>query len=104
MRSLRGKIAAMVVLVVLMCSLILSFVSYQRASKNLSVQLESSYSISAERYVQELVAWINTNATIIDTMAADIVTEEIVDSSGAKLARAPKAEGGQVRQLLSHKS
>ena len=79
MKSLRGKMTVIVVLIVLLCSGILSGISYFKASGILSKELENNYSISAERYTQKLTAWINTNATIIDTLSADIVTNRVFD-------------------------
>ena len=79
MKSLRAKKTVMIVLVVLVSIGLLLLVSYQRASGSMSAQLEQNYSIIADKYAQELTAWVNTNATIIDTMAAEIATEGIYD-------------------------
>ncbi|MCR5283161.1 MAG: methyl-accepting chemotaxis protein [Lachnospiraceae bacterium] len=81
MKSLRGKMTLIVVLIVLLCSGILSIISYFKASTILSGELETNYSIAADRYAQELTAWMNKNATIIDTLCADINTNRIFDRS-----------------------
>ena len=67
----------LIVLAVLIgIGLILAF-SYRRASERLTAQLEKNYSTVADKYAQELTAWVNTNATIIDTLASEISTGEI---------------------------
>lgn len=81
MKSLRAKKTVVIVLAVLVCIGLLMLISYQRASGSVSAQLEQNYSIIADKYAQELTAWVNTNATIIDTMAAEIATEGIYDES-----------------------
>jgi signal transduction histidine kinase/CheY-like chemotaxis protein/HPt (histidine-containing phosphotransfer) domain-containing protein len=67
----------MIVLLVLGSSVFLSFISYQRARKSLVAQLEDNYGVAAQKYALELTSWINTNATIIDTMAAEIAVNDI---------------------------
>ncbi len=67
----------MIVLLVLGSSVLLSFISYQRARKSLVAQLEDNYGVAAQKYALELTSWINTNATIIDTMAAEIAVNDI---------------------------
>ena len=62
----------LIVLVVMGSSILLSFFSYLRARSSLMSQLEDNYSVAAEKYALELTAWLNTNATIIDTLAAEI--------------------------------
>ena len=62
----------MIVLVVLVSSGLLSVISYRRAKSSVVSQSEENYRVAADKYAQELTAWINTNATMIDTMAADI--------------------------------
>ena len=79
MKSLRVRMTIMIVLVVLVSTGLLLLISYQRASDSMSAQLEQNYSIVADKYAQELTAWINTNATIIDTMAAEIATDSLFD-------------------------
>ncbi|MCR5847971.1 MAG: response regulator [Lachnospiraceae bacterium] len=67
----------MIVLLVLGSSVLLSFISYQRARHSLISQLEDNYDVAAQKYALELTSWINTNATIIDTMAAEIAVNDI---------------------------
>ncbi len=66
-----------IVLVVLGSSILLSFISYQRAKKSLITQLEDNYTVAAQKYALELTSWVNTNATMIDTMAAEITVNGI---------------------------
>ena len=70
----------LVVLVLLVSTAFLMLTSYRRASRSMSDQLEVNYSVTAEKYVQELTAWVNNNATIIDTLAAEITSSQIYDS------------------------
>ena len=77
MKSLRTRMTIMIVLLVLGSSVFLSFISYQRARKSLVAQLEDNYGVAAQKYALELTSWINTNATIIDTMAAEIAVNDI---------------------------
>ncbi len=72
MKSFRVKMTVMIVLVVLISSGLLSVISYRRAKSSVVSQSEENYRVAADKYAQELTAWINTNATMIDTMAADI--------------------------------
>ena len=81
MKSLRGKMILMVVVVVLICSGALSLISYFSASKSLSKQLEKNYSGDAALYSEKLSTWITKYASVIDTMAADIVTDKVLDKS-----------------------
>ncbi len=62
----------MIVLVVLVIAGLLSTLGARKAKESMSSQLEEKYSMAAEKYAKELTAWVNTNATIIDTMAAEI--------------------------------
>lgn len=66
-----------ILLVVLGSSILLSFISYQRARSSLIVQLEDNYQVAAQKYALELTSWVSTNATIIDTMAAEIAVNGI---------------------------
>ena len=77
MKSLRGKMTILIVLVVMGSSMLLSLFSYLRARSSLKSQLEDNYSVAAEKYALELTAWLNTNATIIDTLAAEITVNGI---------------------------
>ena len=81
MKSLRFRMTIMIVLVVLVSTGLLLLISYQRASDSMADQLERNYSAVADKYAQELTAWINTNATIIDTMAAEIANDGLYDQS-----------------------
>ncbi|MCR5138523.1 MAG: response regulator [Oscillospiraceae bacterium] len=75
----RVKTTAMVVLVMLVSVGLLMTIGYQRANRSMTEQLETNLSVTADRYAQELTAWINTNATIIDTLATEITTGGIYD-------------------------
>ena len=71
-KNLRVRMTILIVLVVLVSTGLLWAISYQRAEKAMSSQLETSYSLSAEKTALELTEWINTNATILNTLAAEI--------------------------------
>ena len=77
MKSLRAKMTIMIVLVVLGSSTLVSLISYQRAKQSLTLQLEDNYEVAAQKYALELTSWVNTNATIIDTLAAEIAVNNI---------------------------
>ena len=77
MKNMRVKLTSMIVLVVLVSTGLLFLFSYQRSRDSMSAQMEDSYSVVAEKYAQELTAWINTNATIIDSLSAEITTSGI---------------------------
>ena len=77
MKSFRAKMTIMIVLVVLGSSILLSFISYQRARTSLITQMEDNYDAAAQKYALELTSWVNTNATIIDTLAAEIAVNDI---------------------------
>ncbi len=76
MKNARMTTAIAIVLVMLAGIGLVMTLSYQKAEESLTAQLESNYSIVAEKYAQELTAWVNNNATIIDTMAAEITTTD----------------------------
>ena len=78
MKSLHVKMTFVILLVVLAATGLL-LISYQRANNSMSAQLEENYSIVADKYAQEITAWINANATIIDTMAAEITVGAIYE-------------------------
>ena len=67
----------MIVLVVLGSSVLLSLSTYQRAKRSLIAQMENNYAVAAQKYALELTSWISTNATIIDTLAAEISVNDI---------------------------
>lgn len=77
MKRLRVRITSMIVLVVLVSTGLLFLISYQRARDSMTSQMEENYSVIAEKYAQELTAWVNANATLIDSMAADITVSRI---------------------------
>ena len=79
MRNNRLRTTILVVLVLFVSTAFLMLTSYQRASESMSDQLEVNYSVTAEKYAQELTAWVNNNATIIDTLAAEITASEMYD-------------------------
>ena len=78
MKSLHVKVTIFILLMALAATGLL-LVSYQRANDSMSAQLEKNYSIAADKYAQEITAWINANATIIDTMAAEITVGAIYE-------------------------
>ena len=75
--NLRVKMMLVIVLTVLVCIGLMLLFSYQRARVSMSAQLEANYSVVADKYAQELASWINTKATILDTMAAEITYSKI---------------------------
>ena len=77
MKSMRVRITGIIVLVILISTGLVLGVSYQRAKDNISRQIENDYSLIAEKYAQELTAWMNTNASIIDSLAAEITVSKI---------------------------
>ncbi|MBR2751362.1 MAG: response regulator [Clostridiales bacterium] len=79
MKSFRVRMTLLIVLVVLASTGLLSVVSYQRAKKSVFAQSEENYRVAAEKYSRELTAWINTKATIIDTLATQIEISGIYD-------------------------
>ena len=81
MKRLRVRMTSMIVLVVLVSTGLLFLLSYQRARDSMSGQMESNYSVVADKYAQELTAWVNRNATIIDSMAAEITVSRIYADS-----------------------
>ncbi len=81
MKSIRAKMTLVVVLVVLVCSVLLSIIGFKIAENSLMTQQEKTYGMAADRYMQELNAWICTNAAIIDTMAAEIGSGRISERS-----------------------
>ena len=81
MKRLRVRMTSMIVLVVLVSTGLLFLLSYQRARDSISGQMESNYSVVADKYAQELTAWVNRNATIIDSMAAEITVSRIYADS-----------------------
>ncbi len=77
MKSLRTKTTVMIVLAVLGISVLMSFISYRRARTSLIEQMEDNYTVEAQKYALELTSWVSTNATIIDTVAAEIAVNDI---------------------------
>ena len=69
----------MIVLVVLVSSALLSSISYRRARNSVFVQSEANYSVAADKYAQELSAWIGANGAIVDTLATEIEVTKIYD-------------------------
>ncbi|MBR6452283.1 MAG: response regulator [Lachnospiraceae bacterium] len=80
MRNTRVKITGLIVVAVMVCLGLLFAISYRREKENLTSQKESSYRVIAGKYAQELSAWMNTNATIIESMAADITVSGIYET------------------------
>ena len=62
----------LIVLVVLASCSLLSMISYKKAQDSLFTQSEENYRVSADKYAQELTAWVSGNAKIVDTMAVGI--------------------------------
>ena len=77
MRNTRVRTMIVLLLVILVSIGLLLLISYQRASRSLSDQLEKNYYTVADKYAHELSAWVNANATIVDTMAAQIATDDL---------------------------
>ena len=77
MKSLRTRLTITIVLVVFGSSILLSFISYRRARTSLISQMEDNYAVAAQKYALELTSWVSTNATIIDTLAAEIAVNGI---------------------------
>ena len=72
-----------IVLVVIVSASLLSFFSYRRAEKSVFTQSEEKYRVAADKYAQELTTWLNANATIVDTLAANIEYSRFFDQDGA---------------------
>ncbi len=81
MRRFRVRITSLIVLVVLVSTGLLLLIGYQRERDSMSEQMEANYGVLADKYAQELTAWINTNAMIINTMSAQI-TANGIDEEG----------------------
>ena len=62
----------MIVLVIVVSTGLLSMITYRRAKKSLFSQSEDIYRMAADKYAQELTAWFNANAMVINTIASDI--------------------------------
>ena len=77
MKRLRFRITGIIVLVILICAGLLFGLSYQRAKDGMVAEMESDYSVIADKYAQELTAWVNSNAAIIDSLAAEITVSGI---------------------------
>ena len=65
------KIVIVLIVLIVSISLFMLF-SYKVVSSRMYDQLEKNYSITADRYAQELTAWVNRCATIIDTMVSEL--------------------------------
>ncbi|MBO4473711.1 MAG: response regulator [Clostridiales bacterium] len=83
MRSFRVRITILIVLVVIVSAGLLSFMSYRRAEKSVFTQSEEKYRVSADKYAQELTTWLNANASIVDTLAANIEYSRFFDQDGS---------------------
>ena len=79
MRSFRLKLVSVIVFVVLVSTAMLFLISYQRTKSSMSVQTEENCRIIADKYAQEMTAWMNTNATILDSLATEITVSGIYD-------------------------
>ncbi len=72
----------MIVLVVLVSTGLLSLISYRRAKSSVFSQAEEKYRVAADKYAQELTTWLNANATVVDTLAANIEYSRFFDQDG----------------------
>lgn len=77
MRSFRLKLVSVIVFVVLVSTAMLLLISYQRTRSSMSVQAEENYTVVVDKYTQELEAWVNTNATIVDSLAAELTINRL---------------------------
>ncbi|MCR5694469.1 MAG: HD domain-containing protein [Clostridia bacterium] len=80
MKSFRLKMTIMIALAVLVITGLLSVISYVRARNTMASQLEENYSVVADKYAQELTAWLNSQGTVIDTLAVEITMSRIYES------------------------
>ncbi|MCR4875817.1 MAG: response regulator [Clostridiales bacterium] len=76
MKKLRKRILCVIMLLVLGGTCLLFLFSYRNARDSMISQAEKNYSVAAEKYAQELSAWINANAAVIDSMAAEITVNK----------------------------
>ena len=81
MRSFRLKLVSVIVFVVLVSTAMLFLISYQRTRSSMSVQAEENYRVIVDKYTQELEAWVNTNATIVDSLAAELTINQKYNDS-----------------------
>ncbi len=77
MKNPRKTVICVIMLLVLAGTGLLFLFSYRNARDSMTAQTEKNYSIVAEKYAQELSAWINANAAVIDSMAAEITVNEV---------------------------
>ena len=70
----------MIVLVMMVIIGLLTIISYKRARDMMASQLEDSYSVVADKYAQELTAWMNSQGTVIDTLAVEVSISRIYES------------------------
>ena len=80
MKSPRLKMTIMIVLVMMVIIGLLTIISYKRARDMMASQLEDSYSVVADKYAQELTAWMNSQGTVIDTLAVEVSISRIYES------------------------
>jgi Signal transduction histidine kinase len=83
MRRFRVRLTIVIVLVVLISTGLLSVISYRRAKQSVFTQSEEKYRVAADKYAQELTTWLNGNATIVDTLAANIEYSRFFDQDWA---------------------
>ena len=79
MKKLQVKMTILIVLAVLVVTVVLSVISYRRARNSMADQLEKNYSDVADKYAQEITAWININASIVEALASDITISRIYE-------------------------
>ena len=87
MKSFRLKLVSVIVFVVLVSTAMLFLISYQRTKSSMTVQAEENYRVIADKYAQELESWINTNATVLDSLTAEMTINRIY-SEGYETFRA----------------
>lgn len=59
MKKLRVRITGIIVLVLFISTALLFWFSWQWTKQSMSAQMEDDYSVVADKYSQELTAWVN---------------------------------------------
>ena len=77
MKKLRVRITGIIVLVLFISTALLFWFSWQWTKQSMSAQMEDDYSVVADKYSQELTAWVNARAAVVDSMAAEITVSGI---------------------------
>ncbi|MBP5231658.1 MAG: response regulator [Clostridia bacterium] len=79
MKKSRPIIAVIAAIAAIVAVSVIMLLNYDRAIRNMSEQMEANYSATADKYAEELTAWVGTNATMIDTLAAEISAGSVYD-------------------------